>query len=136
MTSKSVALLLSELGVTKSLSLPQVSNDNPYSESHFKTLKTRPQFPDRFGCIEDARAFSKHFFKWYNNGHFHSGIALMTPAMVHYGSAKEVNRLRQKVLDMVYAKHPERFVKGRPLVPDLPIEVWINKPKKEEELIL
>jgi putative transposase len=91
MTSKTVALLLADLGVTKSLSRPQVSNDNPYSESQFKTLKYRPQFPERFGSIEDARAHCKVFFDWYNKEHYHSGIALMTPATVHYGKAKRCN---------------------------------------------
>jgi len=130
MTSKSVALLLSDLGVTKSLNRPHVSNDNPYSESQFKTLKTRPTFPKRFGSIEDARAFCHRFFDWYNNEHYHSGIALMTPSMVHYGQAEEQNENRQKVLLDAYGRHPERFVRGKPRALELPKEVWINKPAK------
>lgn len=129
MTSKAVALLLSDLGVTKSLSRPHVSNDNPFSESHFKTLKYRPTFPKNFGSIEDARAFCQYFFDWYNNEHYHNGIALLTPAMVHYGSAEECNRERQNVLSKAFDAHPERFVSGHPKVLQLPKEVWINPPK-------
>lgn len=129
MTSKAVALLLSDLGVTKSLSRPHVSNDNPFSESHFKTLKYQPTFPKNFGSIEDARAFCQYFFDWYNNEHYHSGIALLTPAMVHYGSAEECNRQRQEVLSAAFDAHPERFVSGHPKVLQLPKEVWINPPK-------
>jgi len=133
MTSKTVALLLSDLGVTKSLNRPYVSNDNPYSESQFKTLKYQPSFPERFGSIEDARTFCQHFFDWYNNAHYHSGIAMMTPADVHYGAAEARNQSRQMVLDQAYASHPERFVKGAPKTLELPKETWINKPKNEEE---
>lgn len=133
MTSKAVALLMSDLGITKSLSRPQVSNDNPFSESQFKTLKYRPDFPERFGSIQDARAFCQKLFDWYNNEHYHSGIALMTPAMVHYGKAKDRSEMRQTVLSGAFERHPERFVNGQPKVLVLPEAVWINPPKKQEE---
>lgn len=133
MTSKAVALLMSDLGITKSLNRPHVSNDNPYSESQFKTLKYQPSFPERFGSLEDARAFCQRFFEWYNNEHYHSGIALMTPAMVHYGEAKNCNRKRQLVLSKAFEKNPERFVKGHPKVLELPEEVWINPPESKEK---
>src|SRR5262247_4809535 len=106
MTSKSVAQLLADLGVTKTHSRPHVSNDNPYSESQFRTLKYRPEFPDRFGCIQDSRAFCQGFFRWYNQEHRHSGLGLLTPAMVHYGQAASVLRQRQAVLDVAYQLHP------------------------------
>lgn len=130
MISKSVALLLSELGVMKSLSRPYVSNDNPYSEAHFKTLKYRPGFPERFGSIQDARQFCREFFEWYNNDHYHSGIAWMTPATMHYGRAKLCSKTRQNVLNEAYEKHAERFINGRPMSLQPPQEVWINKPQK------
>lgn len=133
MTSKSVALLLSELGVVKSLSRPHVSNDNPYSESQFKTMKYQPVFPERFGSIQDARAFCVDFFKWYNEEHYHSGLALMTPASVHFGQASARNQHRQNVLNTAYLEHPERFVKSPPKVLELPTEAWINRPKDEED---
>jgi putative transposase len=128
MSSKPVAFLLGDLGVTKTHSRPHVSNDNPYSESQFRTLKYRPEFPDRFGCIQDSRAFCQGFFRWYNEEHRHSGLGLLTPAMVHYGQAKRVLRQRQAVLDIAYQLHPERFVRNAPKPPVLPREVWINKP--------
>jgi putative transposase len=128
MTSKSVAFLMADLGVTKSHSRPSVSNDNPYSESQFKTMKYRPEFPERFGSIEDARAFARTFFPWYNTEHYHSGLGLMTPEDVHYGRAPHIIKARQEVLLGAYERHPERF-KGRIPKPDpLPAEVWINKP--------
>jgi putative transposase len=128
MTSKPVALLLADLGVTKSHSRPSVSNDNPYSESQFKTMKYRPEFPERFGSIEHARAFSQTFFPWYNTEHYHSGLGLMTPEDVHYGRAPAILEVRQKVLRSAYERHPERF-KGRiPRPMEVPAEVWINKP--------
>lgn len=133
MTSKSVALLLADLGVTKSLNRPYVSNDNPFSESQFKTLKYRPMFPDRFGSIEDARVFCQTFFEWYNNEHHHTGIALMTPAMVHYGLAEDCNQSRQQVLHQAYQAHPERFVRGLPKVLELPKAAWINPPKQSND---
>lgn len=129
MTSKAVAFLMADLGVTKSLSRPHVSNDNPYSESQFKTLKYQPTFPEKFGSIVDARAYCKQFIDWYNDDHYHSGIALMTPAAVHYGTAKKLNRGRQKVLSLAYMKNPERFVRGRPKTLQLPEAAWINPPK-------
>jgi putative transposase len=128
MRSKPVALLLADLSVTKTHSRPYTSNDNPFSESQFRTMKYRPTFPDRFGCIQDSRAFCKNFFPWYNDHHRHSGIGMMTPAMVHYGLASEVRENRQSVLDAAYRLHPERFVGQRPSPHLLPNEVWINKP--------
>ena len=109
MASKTVAFLLADLGVTKSHSRPHVSNDNPFSEAHFKTLKYRPDFPDRFDSIEHARAHVRDFFGWYNHGHRHSGVALMSPADVHYGRAAAITAARGQVLDAAYAAHPERF---------------------------
>lgn len=131
MTSKPVALLLADLGVTRSHSRPQVSNDNPFSEAQFKTLKYRPDFPARFGCLEDARIFCQAFFAWYNGEHRHSGIGLMTPAAVHDGQASTVRDARQRVLSAAYAAHPERFVRKPPQPPVLPHAVWINPPKEE-----
>jgi putative transposase len=128
MRSKTVALLLADLGVTKTHSRPYVSNDNPYSESQFKTMKYRPDYPDRFGSIQDARAWARSFFHWYNHEHHHSGLALLTPATVHYGQAQVVIDRRQQVLQAAYDAHPERFVRGAPKPPTLPKEVWINKP--------
>ena len=128
MTSKPVALLMADLGVTKTHSQPHVSDDNPYSESQFKTLKYMPEFPERFGSIEDSRAFGQKFFPWYNHDHHHSGIALLTPEMLHYGMAGEVTELRQQVLDQAYARNPERFVHARPKHPPQPTAVWINPP--------
>jgi putative transposase len=128
MTSKPVALLMADLGVTKTHSRPHVSDDNPYSESQFKTLKYMPEFPERFGSIEDSRAFGQKFFPWYNHDHHHSGIALLTPEMLHYGMAGEVIEQRQQVLDQAYARNPERFVRARPKHPPQPTAVWINPP--------
>lgn len=128
MTSKTVALLLADLGVTKTHSRPHVSNDNPYSESQFKTMKYRPTYPDRFGSIQDARAWARAFFHWYNQEHHHSGLGLLTPATVHYGQAQAVIDQRQQVLRAAYAAHPERFVRGEPKPPSVPTEVWINRP--------
>jgi len=128
MKSKCVAMLLSDLGVTKTHSRPYTSNDNPFSESQFKTLKYRPDFPSRFGSIEDARTFCGEFFDWYNREHHHSGIGLMTPEMVHYGLAESVNQARQETLQQAYRQHPERFVRKPPEPPRLPTAVWINPP--------
>jgi putative transposase len=133
MRSKPVALLLADLSVTKTHSRPYTSNDNPYSESQFRTMKYRPDFPDRFGCIQDSRAFCQTFFSWYNDDHRHSGIGMMTPAMVHYGLAAAVRENRQATLDAAYAAHPERFVHRPPTPPQLPKEVWINKPLNSNE---
>jgi len=105
---------MADLGVVKSHSRPHVSNDNPYSESQFKTLKYRPEFPDRFGCIEDARQFWQTFFEWYNNEHQHSGIGWLTPRQVHYGQAAGMIEVRQQTLDVAFAKFPKRFVRKAP----------------------
>ena len=134
MTSKPVALLLSDLGITKSVSRPHVSNDNPYSESQFKTLKYRPGFPDRFGSEQDCRWLLRDLFAWYNTEHRHSGIGMMTPEAVHYGRAPEIRAARQKTLDTAYALHPERFVKHPPSPPEVPSMAWINPPAKEATL--
>jgi putative transposase len=131
MTSKSVAQLLADLGVTKSHSRPHVSNDNPYSESQFKTLKYRPDYPSQFGSLADARAWAREFFRWYNQEHHHTGIGLLTPATVHYRQAVQTIAARQEVLMAAYEAHPERFVRGTPRPPALPTAVWINPPGKE-----
>ncbi|MGA2631675.1 MAG: IS3 family transposase [Terriglobia bacterium] len=133
MRSKPVAFLLADLSVTKTHSRPYTSNDNPYSESQFRTLKYRPEFPDRFGCIQDSRAFCQRFFPWYNDQHRHSGIGMMTPAMVHYGQAPFIREKRQTVLDAAYLAHPDRFVRRPPTPLQLPKEVWINKPQNSDE---
>lgn len=128
MTSKPVALLMADLGVTKSHSRPRVSNDNPCSECQFKTLKCCPAFPDRFGCIEHGRTFCGGFFDDYNNEHRHSGLGLHTPASVHYGPAPAIREQRGIVLNAAY---PERFVHAAPQPPVLPSAVWINPPSQE-----
>src|SRR5258706_11376014 len=120
MTSKPVAFLLADLGITKSHSRPHVSDDNPFSEAQFKTLKYCPEFPGRFASIEEARAFCQLFFRWYNAEHRHSGIAMLTPEMVHFGRAESVLAHRGQVLAGAYAAHPERFVRRPPLPPALP----------------
>ena len=132
MTSKSVAFLLADLGVTKTHSRPHVCDDNPFSESQFKTLKYRPEFPDRFGSLQDARSFGHLFFPWYNTEHHHSSLGLLTPEVVHTQRGEQVRILRQKTLDIAYAAHPERFVQKSPQPPALPTEVWINPPPKAE----
>ena len=131
MRSKPVAFLLADLGVLKTHSRPYTSTDNPYSEAQFKTLKYRPEFPDRFQNIEQARAFCRTFFDWYNHEHRHSGIGLMPPAAVHYGRAPALHAERQRVLDAAYAATPERFVRRPPTPPELPTAAWINKPTEE-----
>lgn len=128
MTAKSVVLLLSDLGVSNSFSRPHVSNDNPYSESQFKTLKYQPTFPNRFGSIADARTFCEEFFLWYNQEHHHSGIGLLTPAVVHAGQASQWLKQRTQVLSAAYQQYPERFVNRPPQPPQLPEQVWINPP--------
>jgi putative transposase len=133
MKSHTVAQLLATLGATKSHSRPHVSNDNPFSESQFKTLKYRPEFPDRFGSQEDAHGFCQRFFHWYHHEHYHSGIGLLTPAMVHYGHATEVLAHRQRTLDAAYAAHPERFVRKPPTPVALPEAVWINPPSRSSD---
>jgi len=128
MRSKLVAYLLADLGVTKTHGRPHVSNDNPYSEAQFKTLKYCPEFPDRFGSIQDARAFCQNFFNWYNKEHHHSGIALMTPEQVHYGMAERIYQHRATVLSAAFEENPIRF-RGKIPVPHRPPEAaWINKP--------
>ena len=128
MKAKVTVQLLADLGVTKSHSRPHVSNDNPFSESHFKTLKYQPQFPKRFGCIEDAKAFCRDFFAWYNQDHHHAGIGLMTPDQVHYGQTDAVHAARQATLDRAFRENPERFVKKAPTPPAKPTAAWINPP--------
>ena len=132
--SKPVAFLLADLGVTKTHSRPHTSNDNPYSEAQFKTMKYRPEFPARFRSMEEARAFCREFFSWYNGSHRHSGIGYMTPEAVHYGRAPEVTERRAAVLDAAYAAHPDRFVRKPPVPPEVPTAVWINKPQSREEV--
>jgi putative transposase len=128
MTSKPVALLMADLGVTKTHSRPHVSNDNPFSEAQFKTLKYRPEYPERFGCQPDARSWASEFFQWYNYEHHHSSLGLLTPADVHFGRAEAMLDQRQQVLQSAYQKNPERFVKGPPRPAQLPAAVWINPP--------
>lgn len=133
MTSKTVAQLYADLGVTKSHSCPHVSNDNPYSESQFKTLKYFPTFPSRFSNLQAARDFCGAFFEHYNHRHHHSGIGLYTPAEVHFGLADVVRDKRQGVLDAAYAARPERFCRP-PCAPALPEAAWINRPEEETPL--
>ena len=133
MTSKPVAMLLADLGVTKTHSRPHVSNDNPFSEAQFKTLKYRPQFPARFGSIEDARAFCTGFFHWYNTEHHHSALGLLTPEAVHYGRAAQVLSARAATLAAAHAAHPERFVHGMPKPAELPNAVYINPPARTKD---
>ena len=128
MTSKPVAFLLADLGITKTHSRPSVSNDNPFSEAQFKTMKYRPDFPDAFASCEAARGFCHPFFTWYNTAHHHAGLGLLTPAIVHYGHADAVRASRQGVLTTAYAAHPERFVRHPPTPPAIPTAVWINPP--------
>ncbi|WP_338872822.1 IS3 family transposase [Myxococcus stipitatus] len=128
MTSKPVALLMADLGVTKTHSRPHVSNDNPFSEAHFKTLKYRPDFPRVFGCLQDARGFCADFFRWYNEEHHHSGLGLLTPHDVHHGLAHARLSARAVVLEAAFAAHPERFPHGLPKPQALPNAVWINNP--------
>ncbi len=130
MRAKSFALKLADLGVVQSFSRPHVSDDNPYSEAHFKTAKYRPGYPDRFGSPEDSRAYFVPFFDWYHHQHHHSGLGWMTPADVHFGRAAEVRRQRARALDDAYQLHPERFVRKPPTPPALPTAVWINPPAK------
>ncbi|GAC1654414.1 MAG: IS3 family transposase [Mycobacterium sp.] len=131
MASKPVALLLADLGVTKTHSRPHVSNDNPYSEAQFKTLKYRPAFPERFAGIEQARSFCQTFFQWYSHEHRHSGIGYHTPTTVHHGHATEVQQQRATVLQTAYTVHPERFVRQPPVPPSLPRPTYINPPPQE-----
>jgi putative transposase len=130
MKSAVVAQLLADLGVIKTHSRPHVSNDNPFSESAFKTLKYRPDFPERFSTIEEARMFCQDFYRWYNHEHRHSGIAMLTPASVHYQQHEPILKTRAAVLMKAFEEHPERFVKGVPVVKPIPEHVWINPPLK------
>ncbi len=128
--AKPVAFLLADLGITKTHSRPYTSSDNPYSESNFKTLKYRPEFPARFDHIDHARAHCRAFVDWYNHAHRHSGIGLMTPAAFHHGHAEQLHAARIDVLDAAYQRHPKRFVRKPPAPPELPTAAWINKPKE------
>lgn len=128
MTSLAVGQLLANLGVVRTHSRPQVSNDNPYSESQFKTMKYRPEFPKRFGSFEDALAFLRTFFAWYNNEHHHEGIAMLTPSDLHHGRAEQVLEHRHQVMLAAYAANPQRFVRGAPRRGEVPSGAWINKP--------
>ena len=132
MRSKPVAFLLADLGVLKTHSRPYTSTDNPYSEAQFKTLKYRPEFPERFENIEIARAFCRTFFHWYNHQHRHSGIGLMSPAAVHHGRAQQLHAERRRVFQAAYLATPERFVRRPPRPPAVPAAAWINKPTTEE----
>ncbi len=132
MRAKPFAFFLADLGVTKSYSRPHVSNDNPYSESHFRTFKYQPQYPDRFGSYEDAHGYCGRFFPWYNDEHLHSGIGFHTPADLHYGRAEEIRRQREITLNAAYIAHPERFVSKPPVPPAIPAVSWINEPKEVE----
>jgi putative transposase len=133
MIAKSVAVLMADLGVVKSHSRPHVSDDNPFSEAQFKTLKYRPDYPERFGSLVDARSWARRFFEWYNDGHHHTGLGLLTPADVHHGRAETVRQKRQVALLRAYQAHPERFVKGAPVPAKLPEPVWINPPKDSRQ---
>jgi putative transposase len=135
MKAKTVAQLLSDLGVTKSHSRPHVPDDNPYSEAHFKTLKYQPDFPGRFGSFQAALIWARRFFPWYNDQFYHTSLGLLTPASVHYGQAGLILDQRQQVLQAAYEAHPERFVQGRPQVATLPTEVWINPPQSKTILL-
>jgi putative transposase len=133
MTSKPLALLYADLGIVRSLSRPHTSNDNPFSEAQFKTLKYRPDFPDRFGSIEDARVHAAALLDWYNNEHRHSSLALLTPADVHHGRAGARLEVRDRALDAAFAQHPERFVLGPPKAPRPPANAWINPPQQNQD---
>ena len=131
MLSKPLAFLLADLGVTKSHSRPYTSDDNPFSEAQFKTMKYRPDYPERFGSLLEARDWGQDFFRWYNFEHHHTALGLLTPAAVHFGRAAEIRQQRQIVLQTAYDQHPERFVRGLPHPAALPEAVWINPPKPE-----
>ena len=135
MKAKAVAHLLADLGVNKSHSRPYTSDDNPFSEAQFRTLKYRPDFPDRFGSLQDARSWARRFFYWYNQEHRHTSLALLTPAMVHGGRAEAVLQQRQQVLSTAYLANPERFVRGQPVPGQLPSAVWINPPQTDEKVM-
>ena len=132
MKAKTTALMLADLGVLKSHSRPHTSNDNPFSEAHFKTLKYQPEFPRRFETINEARAFCRQFFTWYNEEHHHAGIGLMTPDQIHFGQAEEIYAARQNTLNTAFLNTPESFVRKPPQPPHIPTAVWINPPKQTE----
>lgn len=134
MKAKATALMLVDLCVIKSHSRPHTSNDNPFSEAHFKTLKYQPEFPKRFQTIDEARAFCRRFFAWYNQDHHHAGIGLMTPNQIHFGQADALYAARQITLDAAFLSTPERFVRQPPKPPQVPTAVWINPPKNTEEI--
>ena len=134
MKAKTTALMLADLGVAKSHSRPHTSNDNPFSEAQFKTLKYQPEFPKRFDTIDQARDFCRRFFDWYNRDHHHAGIGLMTPDQVHHGLADAVHAARQVVLDEAFGRNPERFVRDRPVPPGKPEAVWINPPTQSDKI--
>src|SRR6185503_17687677 len=129
MTAKSSALLYIALGIAKSHSRPYTSNDNPYSESNFRTLKYRPEMPKQLGSLEHARQVMRALVDWYNDGHYHVGLALLHPSDVHYGRTAEIIAARQRVLDAAQRRHPERFVRGRPVQKAPPTVAWINPPQ-------
>ena len=133
MTAKTFSQLLVDLDILASYSRPRVSDDNPYSESHFKTLKYAPDYPGRFASTDTARDGCRSFFEWYNTQHRHSGLGLLTPEAVHHGLAHELQKARQGVLEQAYATRPERFVNGPPRAPEIPTEVWINQPRNTIE---
>jgi putative transposase len=132
MKSKAVSQLMADLNVTKTHSRPHVSNDNPYSESNFKTLKYHSKFPKRFGSLEDTKIFLREWFQWYNNVHKHSGIQMLSPIDVHTGKHEVILAKRREVLKKAYEKHPDRFLKGEPCIKNLSREVWINKPSHKD----
>jgi putative transposase len=131
MKSQTVAQLLAALGVVKSHSRPSISNDNPFSESQFKTFKYQPDFPDRFASYDEALAYCTEFFSWYNEQHYHSGLNMLTPVSVHYGQAQQIVAQRNQTLQAAYDKRPERFVRGTPSQKQPPRDVWINPPEPE-----
>ena len=133
MTSKCTAQLLADLGITRSLSRPQVSDDNPFSEAQFKTLKYHPGFPGRFAGIDEALGYCREFFPWYNTEHRHGGLSMLTPHDVHHGLAQGTLARRQQALESAWATHPERFVRGRPSAGELPVAVWINPPDERTQ---
>jgi len=135
MKAKATAFLLADLGVTRSHSRPHTSNDNPFSEIHFKTLKDQPSFPRCFGCIEDGKQFCRAFFGWYNQAHHRAGLGLTTPDQVHYGQINKIHAARQIVLDQAFNDHPERFVNKPPTPPAKPTAVWINPPIRKAEIM-
>jgi hypothetical protein len=134
MKAKATALMLANLGVIKSHSRPHTSNDNPFSEAHFKTLKYQPEFPKRFQTIGEARTFCRRLAAWYNEDHHHAGIGLMTPDQIHFGQASAIHAARQSALDAAFLRSPERFVRQHPKPPQIPTAVWINPPKNTQEI--